>query len=230
MRIGSCIACLVASIVLAQSALAQSALAQSTPAVWKEFSAGPPTANRTRFGPQGMRAEGIPFRRLLARAFGVPEHRIVGPGWVDQERYAITALVNDPKDFRPLMQQELAARWHLVAHREMKEVAVYEIRALEGQAAIVQTPPSAVESSRPGPGIRLNQSSVKAFADVLADVLSRPVFDETKLDGTYDFSFSWTSTEPAALKAAMESQLGLSLVDTRRVVDLVIVDHVEKLP
>jgi len=205
------------------------ALAQSPPAAWKEFSVGAPTANRSRFGPQGMRAEGIPFRRVLARAYGVPEHRIIGPSWIDQERYAITALVNDPKDFQPLMQQELAARWHLVAHHEMKDVPVYEIRTLDGVSTL-PAPAPAVAGARPAPAIRLNQQSVKFFADTLADVLARPVFDETKLDGTFDFGFTWTSTDPASLKAAMASQLGLNLVDTRRVVDLVIVDHLEKLP
>src|ERR1700733_3751397 len=87
------------------------ALAQSPPAAWKEFSVGPPTANRTRFGPQGMRAEGIPFRRPLAPGFGVPEHRIIGPAWIDQERYAITALVNAPNVFQPLMYHVFAGLW-----------------------------------------------------------------------------------------------------------------------
>ncbi len=205
------------------------ALAQSTNAIWKEFSVGPPTANRTRFGQDGLRAECIPFRRVLARAFGVPEHRIIGPGWIDTERYAITALVNDPKDFQPLMQQELAARWHMLAHREMKDVPVYEIRTIDG--ASVQSPAAPGGApARPVGSIRLNPSSVKGFADTLADALSRPVFDETKLDGKFDFTFSWKSTDPAALKAAMAAQLGLNLVDTRRVVDLVILDHIEKLP
>jgi uncharacterized protein (TIGR03435 family) len=205
------------------------ALAQSPSAAWKEFSVGPPTAMRTRFGPQGMRAEGIPFRRLLARAFGVPEHRIIGPSWIDEERYAITALVNDPKDFQPLMQQELGARWHMQAHREMKDVPVYEIRTLDGASVLPPAAPAAA-NARPTPSIKLNQQSVRMFADTLADVLARPVFDETKLDGAFDFAFSWTSTDPASLKAAMASQLGLNLVDTRRVVDLVIMDHIEKLP
>lgn len=205
------------------------ALAQSPPAAWKEFSVGPPTANRTRFGPQGMRAEGVPFRRVLARAFGVPEHRIIGPAWIDEERYAITALVNDPKDFQPLMQQELAARWHMQAHREMKDVPVYEIRTLDGASVLPPAAPAAV-NARPTPSIKLNRQSVKVFADTLADTLARPVFDETKLDGVFDFAFSWTSTDPVSLKSAMATQLGLNLVDTRRVVDLVIVDHIEKLP
>jgi uncharacterized protein (TIGR03435 family) len=56
------------------------------------------------------------------------------------------------------------------------------------------------------------------------------VFDETRLDGAFDFAFTWTSTYPVSLKSAMAAQPGLSVVDTRRVVDLVIVDHIEKLP
>jgi uncharacterized protein (TIGR03435 family) len=211
-------------LLLASAALGQTASAP----VWKEFSVGPPTANRTRFGPEGMRAEGVPFRRVLARAFGLPEHRIIGPGWISDERYAITALVNDPKDFQPLMQQELATRWHMVAHREMKDVPVYEIRTLDG--APVRTAPASVQAGGRGPSIRLNQASVKAFAGEMADVLGRPVFDETKLDGRFDFMLTWQNVDPASLKAAFRDQLGLDLVDTRRVVDVLIVDHIEKLP
>jgi len=211
--------------------------AQTAP-VWKEFSVGPATANRTRFGPDGMRAEGVPFRRVLARAFGVPEHRIVGPAWIDEQRYAITALVNEPKDFQPLMQQELTARWHMAAHREMKDVPVYELRTLNGGATTVPVAPAASKPAEApittttgtSPSIRLNQQSVKTFADTLADVLGRPVFDETKLDGRYDFSFTWQRTDPISLKAAAAAQLGLDLVDTRRVVEVIMIDHLEKLP
>jgi uncharacterized protein (TIGR03435 family) len=205
------------------------ALGQTAPPAWKEFSVGPPTANRTRFGPDGMRAEGVPFRRVLARAFGLPEHRIIGPAWIDDQRYAITALVNDQKDFQPLMQQELAMRWHMLAHREMKDVPVYELRSLDG-APIRPGTSGAVAGGRPAPSIRLNQQSVKAFADTMAEALGRPVFDETNLDGRFDFAFTWQSADPASLKTAVADQLGLNLVNTRRVVDLLIVDHIEKLP
>jgi uncharacterized protein (TIGR03435 family) len=83
---------------------------------------------------------------------------------------------------------------------------------------------------RPAPSIKLNQSSVKAFAEVLADALGRPVFDETNLDERFDFALTWQNTDPATLKTAVADQLGLNLVDTRRVVDILIVDHIEKLP
>ncbi len=87
---------------------------------WKEFSIGPPTRNQTGFGPNGLRADGIPLVRALARAYGLPEHRIIGPDWLDTERYAIVAQVDDLKDFQPLFQQELTARFKMVAHREMR--------------------------------------------------------------------------------------------------------------
>jgi uncharacterized protein (TIGR03435 family) len=208
---------------------AAAAMGQTSTAVWKEFSVGPPTANRTQFGPQGMHAEGVPFRRLLARAFGLPEHRIIGPAWIDDERYAITALVNDPKDFQPLMQQELAARWHMLAHREMKDVPVYELRTLDGVPAHSASP-NASADSRMSPSIKLNQQTVKTFANLLGDALGRPVFDETKLDGRFDFAFTWRSTDPVSLKVAAADQLGLNVVDTRRVVEVLIIDHIEKLP
>ncbi len=68
MRIESGIMLLAAATVFAQSA----------PPVWKEFSVGPNTANRTRFGPEGMRAEGVPVPAssgARVRSAGTQDHR-----------------------------------------------------------------------------------------------------------------------------------------------------------
>jgi uncharacterized protein (TIGR03435 family) len=111
----------------------------------------------------------------------------------------------------------------------MKDVPVYELRTLDGAPVHSATPKASIDS-RMAPSIKLNQQSVKTFADTMADVLGRPVFDETKLDGRFDFALTWRSTDPVSLKAAVADQLGLNLVDTRRVVEVLIVDHIEKLP
>ena len=77
----------------------------ATPPGWKEFSIGPPTRNQSGFRQNGIVAAGIPLKRALARAYGLPEHRIIGPSWIDEARYAITALVDDPQTFQPLFRR-----------------------------------------------------------------------------------------------------------------------------
>jgi uncharacterized protein (TIGR03435 family) len=170
------------------------------------------------------------MKKALARAYDVPEHRVVGPDWLPTERYAITAQVNDAKDFQLLFQQELAARFHLLAHREMKNVPVYALKSIEG-GSLKQPPPSPAggRGEISAMSIKITGSSVKAFANTLADVIERPVFDETGMGGNFDFYVAWKHGNLPSLEAAVKEQLGMQLVEERRSVELLIVDHIEKL-
>jgi uncharacterized protein (TIGR03435 family) len=209
------------SVLLGQSA--------GSPA-WKEFSIGAPSKGPNGFSQYGIRTSQVTMKKALARAYDVPEHRVVGPDWLPTERYAITAEVNDPKDFQPLFQQELATRFHLLAHREMREVPVYVLKSIEG--APPKQPPPSPEGGRgasSASSIKVNGSSVKAFANVLADVIERPVFDESGMGGNFDFSLSWKHGNTPSLETAVKEQLGMQLVEEKRSVDLLIIDHIEKL-
>jgi uncharacterized protein (TIGR03435 family) len=210
--------------ILAVSALLGQTAASAT---WKEFSIGPPTRNQSGFSPYGIRAEGVPLKRALARAYGLPEHRIIGPDWLDTERYAITGQVDNPADFQPLFQQELTARFHMAAHLETKEVPIYILRTIEGGAMKPSSGDGAGGRGMPG-GLRM-QSTVEAFVSQLSDYIKRPVFDETGIDGKLDFSLSWKKGNPESLQEAVKQQLGLQLVDDKRSLDLLIIEHIEKL-
>jgi|HubBroStandDraft_1064217.scaffolds.fasta_scaffold127380_2 uncharacterized protein (TIGR03435 family) len=205
--------------------LAVSVLSGQSP-TWKEFSIGPPTRNQSGFNASGIRAEGVPLKRALARAYGLPEHRIIGPGWIGTERYAIVGQVSDPKDFQPLFQQELTNRFQMTAHRETKEVPVYVLKTMEGGKPPLSG--GGTEQKRMGQGLKMTGVNVGRFASELADYIEKPVFDETGMDGKFDFSLFWTGGNGAALQAAVKDQLGLQLVDDRRVLDILIIDHIEK--
>jgi uncharacterized protein (TIGR03435 family) len=194
---------------------------------WKEFSIGPATANHSQFSRFGIRAEGVPMKRLLSKAFGLPEHRILGPDWLNSQRYALTAQVDDPKDFQPLMQQELAARFHMLSHREQRVVPVFVLEKPEG----VAKPPESNGTKKSDLSDRSLKmyGSIADLASALADAIQRPVFDETGQDGNFDFALSWNPGDLASLRAAVKQQLGLELVDDKRMVDLLIIDHIEKL-
>ena len=75
----------------------------------------------------------------------------------------------------------------------------------------------------------MNHTTVAAFAGSLADYIKRPVFDETGLDGSFDFSLSWKMGNAASLQDAVKQQLGLQLVEDRRSLQLLIIDHIESL-
>ncbi len=87
---------------------------------------------------------------------------------------------------------------------------------------------------------RMQQSKIDTatLARQLANQLGRPVTDATALEGTYDFTLSWTAdsavtndSDPAPdLFAAVEQQLGLRLEPSKTSIEVIVVDHVEKVP
>jgi bla regulator protein blaR1 len=79
--------------------------------------------------------------------------------------------------------------------------------------------------------------TMEHFAATLSGQLSAPVTDATGLTGKYDFTFQWLpgnlrpDDDPGlSLESALPQQLGLTLRKTRGRIDVVVVDHVDKVP
>jgi uncharacterized protein (TIGR03435 family) len=92
--------------------------------------------------------------------------------------------------------------------------------------------------------------TMQRFAVTLSGSLSRPVSDETGLQGEYDFKLLWAPDLPGVarqqdgsvvqsdpdtasrptLQQAVQGQLGLSLEASRGQVDVLAIDHAEKAP
>ncbi len=101
--------------------------------------------------------------------------------------------------------------------------------------------------SMPGPGliietrngrarITAKETSLAKFADMLTTQLGRPVLDRTQLTGNFSFELYFTpenstdvGSEPS-LSGAVREQLGLRLEARKAPVELLIIDHVEKVP
>ncbi len=81
----------------------------------------------------------------------------------------------------------------------------------------------------------------EAMADLAASVaqdLSCPVKDATALKGKYDFTLRWVDQPPGIntdeggpnMIRALQEQLGLKLESKKAMVDILVVDHIEKTP
>ena len=91
---------------------------------------------------------------------------------------------------------------------------------------------------------RATKESIKNLADMIGNQLRMPVNDRTGLTGKYDITLSWNegggidrSPDTAAgadpgitMEAAVQQQLGLKLVSTKGLVDIIVVDKVERNP
>jgi uncharacterized protein (TIGR03435 family) len=91
--------------------------------------------------------------------------------------------------------------------------------------------------------LRSDNQTMAWFVEMLSGQLSSPVIDATDLKGKYDFVVSWafggsnSSGSPdlldppgPALIAAVQAQLGLKLEQKKGRAEVLVVDHIEKVP
>ena len=146
-------------------------------------------------------------------------------------------------EFRAMMRDLLADRFNLKFHMEKKEQPVYALVVGKNGPTFKESSPDAVFSGHHVVNGRNTQVDlVKASVDeivvaVTNSNLDRPVLDRTGLAGTYDIKLVYTpeyvlnrGVEPGDVTVfdAVQSQLGLKLEPQKAMIDILVVDHVEK--
>lgn len=100
--------------------------------------------------------------------------------------------------------------------------------------------PSGGASVGPKTSVRWDNMSTARVAAALSNFLRAPVRDSTGLAGQYDIDLHWVQTDDSVrpaedisgpdIFAAVEEQLGLKLEKKKGPVEILIVDHLEKVP
>jgi len=183
---------------------------------------------------------------LVAAAYDVNKTPMVrgGPDWIDQERYDIDARSGNAAAGRSqsllMLQTLLTERFKLAVHRSSEETMGYTLAVAQSGSKLqaVRNPlPSSIKWNGPGRVMFSDARTLAGLINVLGDLLDVPVFDETGLDGTYNFSLEFTDPRdsrprkpdsPPDVFTALQQQLGLELRATRRPVEVVVIDHIER--
>ena len=111
----------------------------------------------------------------------------------------------------------------------------------EGYPALRPGMTMAIMSGPAGPRARLaNKEHTEWLALMLSGQLGRPVIDATGLTGEYDISLYWVPQRPDSIAsddpngpdliAALQQQLGLKLEPKKGPIEVLVVDHAEKIP
>jgi uncharacterized protein (TIGR03435 family) len=175
-------------------------------------------------------------KNLIAFAYGVPDFRVLGgPEWSGATAYNITAkAAGTPAnaEFKVMLQQLLASRFQLTLHSESKEASVYHLVVTKNGPKLKH----AEKGRGIGFGVGLlngRGADMATLASVLTRSLGRTVINQTGLDGFYEFDLAWTADEAAAdtttsIFAALQEQLGLKLEPAKGMVDMFVIDRVER--
>ncbi len=182
---------------------------------------------QTMYGrPVGDRftATNTSLKALIALAYKVHASEIFGgPGWVESERYDISARAAQSKisdaQFRLMLQALLTERFRLTAHRETREEPVYNLilaskNRIEGHGSrdggctpfVPGSSPPLPPGAPPACGAlfvapnRLEGSRINpaTMTRTLADLLGRPVIDKTDYAEAFDFQLKFKAEGVAA--------------------------------
>jgi uncharacterized protein (TIGR03435 family) len=213
----------------------------------------PPMTVGPGFEAHGVGGSKVTLRNLVMFAYDVTAPRVIGPAWLDSNRFDITARAPEgtaPADLRVMLQNLLKQRFHLQTHMETREMPVYDMVTAKNGVKMARHPaptpvgPAAPRDAYPGVThlsmLRGSGQTTTFIAGKLSGMTDRPVLDKTGLDGTYDYFLIWRSSVSSAsneielgppdLFTAIEQQLGLTLRPAKAQLTVVVVDQADKMP
>jgi uncharacterized protein (TIGR03435 family) len=206
-------------------------------------------------GPGQFEARNHPLKILIFMAYGVSDYSFSGPDWLDSVKVDVVAKMPasaaglSPEDRRRMiglmLQGLLAERFKLKVHREEKVIPGYALVVAAGGPKMrrVEEPQS---RGRVGPGSITGGADLKQIVVSAKDALGSPVQDMTGLSGYYEFNLTWTPEDkllagadntstapedrPPSIFTALQEQLGLRLEPRKFPTEIVVVDHIERVP
>ncbi len=208
------------------------------------------------------------------------EMMVGAPKWVETDHFDVLAKAANEggggpgaagiysDDLRLMMRKFLQDRFGLVAHMEDRPLEAYTLIAANPK--LKQADPASRTGCKEGPGsdgkdprittpilgrlLTCRNMTMGQFAAMLQGqsegLIHTPVLDATGIEGSYDFTLSFSSagqlqsggaapgdlpgaSEPSgglSLFDAINRQLGLKVVKQRRPVPVLVIDHIEEKP
>ena len=153
------------------------------------------------------------MRVLISAAYNVNPTAVVGPGWMDSERYDLAAKARadaTETELRAMLKTLLVERFKLAARVEERPTAAYALVVAKGGPKLKESTPTGPTEQlcRPADGspeqihVACEHISMANLAKSLPNLAPRyvtmPVVDKTDLQGYWAFQLDWTpATAPA---------------------------------
>ena len=237
----------VAGLLVAPCCVAQAQSAAAAQTKFEVASVKPSPPDRKFFQmrvPQGteMSETGISLWNLIQLAFDVEQNQMSAPDWTKSQNFDIEAKTEGGvsltrEQMMPLVQQLLAERFKLTYHRETKDIPGYALVVAKSGPKLHAAKDGAPKGGNIlRDGIQVPSATMKILAAMLSYPLGQqPVVDKTGIAGDYEIKLSYapqdaTDSTLPSIFTAMQEQMGLKLEAQKVPVDMIVIDHMEKVP
>jgi uncharacterized protein (TIGR03435 family) len=222
----------------------------SPPSTFASMSGGVPRGGRYELRNANM-------LDLIGTAYNVePEKVAGGPTWLASDRFDVIAKAPNgvtQQTARLMLQALLAERFGLKVHNDSKPLPVFVLSAGKGRHKMKESDGSksgcqGQPQPPPQPGVipyiqaSCHNLTTAQIAENLRQMaggyLDKPVIDEAKLEGTWDFDIKWTGrgqlgaagADGISIFDAVDKQLGLKLELQQVAMPVIVVDNVNRKP
>jgi len=234
--------------------------AETAPRAFEAASIKPTQGGRTRsIEPGRITYLDTALGEFITMAYGLKRYQVSGPDWImgaDRSgRFDLVATTGSPvsaDEIKRMLGPLLVERFHLAFHRETRELPVFALVVAKGGPKFKQ-PGDGVDALPPTPdgngGLSYKNWSMATLAEWLSQIPSvgRPVIDRTGIEGRYSFNANLfdlpKDASPVDMKVAigrsdggdmlsstLPEQLGLKLEAQKAPIEILVIDHADKVP
>ncbi len=191
--------------------------------------------------PVSLTLRNVTLSSCVQMAYGVRFYQVSGPESLRSEHYDILAKAARPvslAQMKLMLRTLLASRFKLALHRENKELPVYALVVAKNGQKLENAKDEGDPNIRVSDGSFIFQNvSMPDFAEKLSDLrtIDRPVVDRTGIQGVFDITLKSAASamledNGPSIFTLIQDQLGLKLEAKKAPVEILVVDHAEKVP
>ena len=159
---------------------------------------------------------------ILRAAYGVRPGRFVMEAELPEQKYDVAVMTGGrPELVEPMFRQIVSAGLGIDAVWEERVVDAYVV-GQKGEPKLKPLP----DSARYGYSVSsdsLGATDLDGLVDQVARLLERPTVNETGIAGRYQILVKFDAPEPEAIFRAIEDTLGLTVVEEKRTVEMLVV-------
>jgi uncharacterized protein (TIGR03435 family) len=203
-----------------------------------------------QFTPDSVTMRNVSLKSAIQWGYHVMEYQVSGPEWLSTERYDIVAKSAGPvteKELRLMAQALLTERFKVELHRQTKEFAAYALLVGKGGPKFKESQSEGKTNIQPDQKrmmVAVERAPMSQLVEMLSRAYRAPVVDMTGLTGKYDITIDFgkylADVQPnpggappdilSLIAKGLQDEMGLRLESRKVPLDLLIIDHAEKVP